>query len=62
MRPAATSTQAHPATADMSAASDGMRNSAATATTSATAASSGRGIGNARESGDHGGNGENLDV
>jgi hypothetical protein len=47
----------------MSTASDGMRNSAATAAaTSTSTASSGRRIGSARDSGDHGGNGENLDV
>lgn len=63
MRPAA-ATAHHSAAADMSAASDGMRNSAATAatSTSASAASSGRRIGSARESGDHGGNSENLGV
>jgi hypothetical protein len=64
MRPAAATAHAHSAAADMSAASDGMRNSAATAatSTSASAASSGRRIGNTRESGDHGGNSENLGV
>ena len=65
-RPAAATAHAHSAAADVSAASDGMRNSAASAatstSTSASAASSGPRIGSARESGDHGGNGENLDV
>jgi hypothetical protein len=62
MWPAA-ATQVHSAAADMSAASDGMRSPAATAAASTSTSPSSRcRIGSARESGNHGGNGENLYV